>query len=91
MMGVWVCNQVDTWFHGKVEKVFLVIHMGIVRVYSGNVNTGVFGTSGGFFGTLGGFFWYIFSVFFGICRGFFDTSRGAFLVSTTILHKKPRL
>ena len=67
-----------TGFHNKVEGVFLVMHIGFMGVYSGNIN------KVGFLVHLGGFLVH-FGGFFGICWGvylvqngfFFGTSWGA--------------
>ena len=45
-------------FHNKVERVFLVMHVGFVGVYSGNVNRGFSGTNKGFLVHIGGGFGY---------------------------------
>ena len=82
-----------TRFHNKVERVFLVMHIGFVGVYSGNVtrvffctNEGFFGTFGGFFGTFwGGFLLSAGGVFLVQNARFFGTSQGGFFVGT--MHK----
>ena len=57
--GVGLCSSgrmAATGFHNKVERVFLVMHIGFVGAYSSNVKRG-------FFGTNGGLFWYIWAVY----------------------------
>ena len=71
-----------TGFHSKVERVFLVMRVRFVGVYSGNVNRGFFLAQTGVFVR----FWVFFGTFwgfFGICRGFFWYISGDFLVGTT--------
>ena len=58
-------------FHNKVERVFLVKHIGFVGVYSGKVHRGFSGTNGGFFGTFGRVFWYLPGVLLVQNGGFF--------------------
>ena len=73
-----------TGFHNKVERVFLVMHIGFVGVYSGNVKGGFLPQTGGFLRHLEGF-WYIFGGFVVSAGGFsvqnkffFCKSQGAF-------------
>ena len=78
-----------TGFHNKVERVFLVMHIGFVGVYSGNVHRGFFLYKRGVFwyswGVLVhfGVFFVLLGVFWYKMGGFFGTSRGVFLVGTT--------
>ena len=57
-----------TGFHNKVERVFLVMHIGFVGVYSGSVNKGGFLVQT--------------AVFFLVYSGFFLVQDGGFLVGT---------